>query len=822
MTTPVRYAPGWPGIPPRWTSSAKSGVGTSVGAGSRVWFTVSHGILNEVYYPRVDQACLRDLELIVTDGREFFSEEKRHCASVLEWAAPGVPAFRLCNSCTQGKYRIEKEVIADPQRDTVLQRVRFVPASGSLRDYHLYVLLAPHLANRGADNTAALGDYKGEPMLFAERGETALAVACAPTWIARSAGFVGVSDGWQDLNRHKLLTWTYDRAENGNVALVGEVDLVASGGTFLIALGFGGSVAEAAHRARASLFDGFDRAHEGYAREWHAWQRRLTRLDDLPVHRRTRARASAAVLRTHQEKCLPGAIIASLSIPWGASKGDSDLGGYHLVWPRDLVEVAGGLLAVGAREDVLRVATYLQVTQDANGSWPQNMWVDGESYWHGVQLDEAAFPILLVDLLSRDGVDTGTVLRFWPMVRRAASYIVRYGPATEQDRWEENAGIAPFTMAVEIAALLVAADLAERSGEAGVAAYLRETADAWNETIDECLYVRDTDLARQLGIDGYYVRIAPLETADAASPLGGFVPIKNRPWPQANVPAHQIVSPDALALVRFGLRAPDDPRILNTLRAVDALLEVDTPAGPVWRRYNGDGYGEHEDGAPFDGTGVGRPWPLLTGERAHYAVAAGNHEKAAALLQTLEACASDGGLIPEQIWDADEIPRRELRLGRPSGGAMPLAWAHAEHLKLIRSLADARVYDMPALTVQRYLIELRRSPFACWRFSHKRRTISEGQVLRIEGNVPVLVHWSADGWRTPHDTLARDTGIGVHVADLPTDTLPAGAEVVFTFYWVEANRWEGTDFSVLVHEPEEAVQSTFTTTTLRPAPQVAD
>src|SRR5581483_885282 len=165
-----------------------------------------------------------------------------------------------------------------------------------------------------------------------------------------------------------------------------------------------------------------------------------------------------------------------------------------------------------------------------------------------------------------------------------------------------------------------------------------------------------------------------------------FVPIKNRPPGEDGRPASQIVSPDALALVRFGLRAPDDPRIRDTVRVIDALLRVDLPAGPCWRRYNGDGYGEHEDGAAFDGTGVGRPRPLLTGERAHYELAAGDRAAAARLLAALEGFASDGHLIPEQVWDAPDVPERELYRGRPSGSAMPLAWAHAEHVKLLRSL----------------------------------------------------------------------------------------------------------------------------------------
>jgi glucoamylase len=489
-------------------------------------------------------------------------------------------------------------------------------------------------------------------------------------------------------------------------------------------------------------------------------------------------------------------------MPWGADKGDADLGGYHLVWPRDLVEAAGGLLAAGARTDALRVLEYLRVTQDADGSWPQNMWVDGEPYWHGIQLDETALPILLVELLQRDGVPADVISSFWPMVRRAASYIITRGPVTQQDRWEEEPGFAPFTVAVEIAALLVAADLVDRGGDPAGAEYLRETADAWNDSIEESLYVRGTALARKLGIDGYYVRIAPPETADAASPKGGFVPIKNRPRPRDDEPTYQIVSPDVLALVRFGLRAPDDARIVNTLRAIDALLKVETPDGPVWRRYNGDHYGEHDDGSSFDGSGVGRCWPLLTGERAHYEIAAGRPEEANRLLRTFEGFAGESGLIPEQVWDAPDIPDRELCFGGPSGAAMPLVWAHAEHLKLRRSLRDGRVYDMPPQVHQRYVIERRRSPHAFWRFNHKLRSIAEGQQLRVEMLVPVRVHWSVDGWQTTHDTRSRDTGLGVHVADLPTGTLPIGARAVFTFFWPQANRWEQQDYSVVVAGPE--------------------
>jgi glucoamylase len=244
------YAPGWPGIEPRWTSSAKTGVGTALNLQSRVWFTLSHGILNEIYFPRLDQACTWDFGLIVTDGRQFFSEEKRHCTFRNLSLDPGVPAYELTNTCTQGRYRVEKKVFTDPWRNVVLQKIRFVPLQGVSTDYRLHTLLAPHLANFGYGNTGWVSDYKGTPMLFAQRDSCALALACSAPWLKRSVGFVGTSDSWQDLSQYFQMTRTYDRAENGNIALTGEIDLAACNGEFILALGFGSSWAEAGRRTR--------------------------------------------------------------------------------------------------------------------------------------------------------------------------------------------------------------------------------------------------------------------------------------------------------------------------------------------------------------------------------------------------------------------------------------------------------------------------------------------------------------------------------------------------------------------------------------------
>jgi glucoamylase len=736
---------------------------------------------------------------IVTDGRSYFSEEKRHTYSVTSQVEPGVPAYRIHNTAIDGRYRIEKEVLTDPWRDVVLQRLRFVPLQGTLADFRLFVLLAPHLANRASDNTAWVGDYKGAPMLYAERDHHALALASTAPWRARSVGFVGVSDGWQQLRAHKRLDRTYLRAENGNVAVTGEIDLEATNGTFVLALGFGPAAMEAGQHALISLLEDFDETHVEYVRAWRAWHKRLERHAPSPTSHRPLHALSAAVLRMHESKRVEGGVIASLSIPWGFSKGDDDLGGYHLVWPRDLVETAGGFIAAGARQEARRVLRYLQVTQEADGHWSQNMWLDGTPYWQGIQMDETALPILLVDLAARhDVIDIRERNAFWPMVRNAAAFLLRNGPVSPQDRWEEEPGYSPFTLATEVAGLLVAAELAEAMAETTAAAYLRETADAWNASIERWLYVTGTELAMQHAVDGYYVRVAEPDTADAASPRDGFVPIKNRPPSHSLSPFAQMVSLDALAFVRFGLRAADDPRVVNTVKVIDATLKVETPRGPAWHRYQGDGYGEHADGEPFNGTGIGRVWPLLTGERAHYELAAGRADVAEGLARAMEALAGDNGLLPEQVWDSADIPGRGLLIGHASGSASPLVWAHAEYLKLCLSIRKREIFDRPPQTVERYIVNQVTSLHLIWRFNNKVRTMPEGRILRIETLAQATVHWSVDNWHTVHDTATRDTTLGVHVADLATLDLRAGARVDFTFHWPEEDHWEGTDFVVLV------------------------
>jgi glucoamylase len=326
------------------------------------------------------------------------------------------------------------------------------------------------------------------------------------------------------------------------------------------------------------------------------------------------------------------------------------------------------------------------------------------------------------------------------------------------------------------------------------AGYVRETADCWNERIESWTYASDTEMSRELGIDGYYMRIGYAE-GDASNRSRGLIPIRNRAEANAAVEAGLLISPDALALVRFGLRAADDPRILGTVAAIDSLLKRDLPAGPYWYRYNKDGYGEHADGAPFDGAGIGRLWPLLTGERAHYELAAGRPDEARRLLATLEASAS-GGLIPEQIWDSADIPERELFLGRPSGSAMPLVWAHAEHIKLLRSLRDGAVFDMPPQPYDRYVKNKPVPAPIVWRMKSNHLRMNTGRALRLEFLEAAVVNWSSDGWAFTTEHTAEPTGLGTHICDLPTHALPTGSAVVFKVGSSSQNQSESAEFRI--------------------------
>ena len=704
----IHEAPGAPGGPPRWAHGMKTGAGTSRSDASLVWFTLGRGVLNEIFYPRIDSPCTRDACFIVTANDGFFSDERQDTDYAVAWLEDGIPAFRAVTTCKSGRYRIEKTIVTDDRLNTVLQRSQFVVLSGELSDYRAFVYVNPHVHGKGLGNTAWVESFKGRRALFASRGDVAMAVLATHPLLETSVGFLEKSDGLSDLREHGRLTETYLHAEDGNIALIGEIDLRA-GAEFTIAYGFGLGPSEAAHHAGGALQTEFEEVKERYTQRWQKWQHGLSPMAN-DAGGRDLYRISAATMRVHTNKATPGAV-ASLAVPWGEHRGDEDLlqGAYHLVWPRDLVNHATGLLAAGDVEHPRDLIGYLRNTQEDDGHWPQNMWVSGSAFWTGVQLDQTAQPILLADVMRRTGaLSSVEQKRFWPMVRKAAQFLAAYGPATELDRWEEKAGYNAYTLSTAIAALLAAAEWADTMGESPLATGLRELADSWNERLEGWMYVRGTALAVRLGVDGYYARI--FSPAEVHAPRQGDAEVALLPKTgdgneDGELPPQEVVAVDALSLARYGLRRPDDPRIVNTVRAIDALLLTETERGPVWHRYNGDRFGEHDDGRPFSTAdkGRGRAWPLLIGERAHYELLRGDGERAKELCRAMARYATATGLISEQVWDADDVPKRHLSRGTPTGSVCPLLWAHGEYIKLRRSIRDGRVFDAPPQTFRRYL-----------------------------------------------------------------------------------------------------------------------
>jgi glucoamylase len=479
---------------------------------------------------------------------------------------------------------------------------------------------------------------------------------------------------------------------------------------------------------------------------------------------------------------------ASLSVPWGNSRDDR--GGYHLVWPRDLVQCAAALLAFGAEDEVRNTLRYLIATQKDDGSWHQNQWLGGEPYWQGVQLDEVAFPALMAAGMAARGTLDGIVVN--DMIHRALRFIATNGPASPQDRWEENAGINGFTHAVCIAALVAGAALLPQPAQD----FALAIADFWNNRIEAWMAVHGTALAQRLGVDGYFIRVAPPDVLAHPESLQGMLTLKNRGRRFAEVPADEEIGVDFLQLVRFGLRSPDDPLIRDSVKVADALLKVDTPNGPAWHRYNGDGYGEHADGRPFDGRGRGRAWPLLTGERGHFELIAGNDPTP--YLTAMAAMTGPGGMMPEQVWDATPLPHRRLLPGQPTGSAMPLAWTHAEFVKLMISRHLGYPFDRPAAVWRRYggrRPELKR---ALWCLHAPIGSIASGIGLIVALPRPARVHWGVNGWRNIADGETRDTGLGLHAFELSAAALADAHDINFTAQWHDDQVWIGRDFVVRI------------------------
>ena len=790
----VHAAWGGPGMEPRWTRGAKDGVGCSYAASSRIWFTLAQGIVTEVYFPTLDTPQIRDLQLLATDGHSYFQEERRDLRGEVELLEPGALGYRVVKSDPGGRFKIEKYIHTHPHFDALMVHGRLVVEPGA-EPPRLYLLCAPHLDCGGWNNYGEVTQVSGRTLLLAHKANYWLALGANCPIRAASCGYVGVNDGWTDLHDNFQLDWRFDCAGPGNIALTAALDLPSSR-EFSYGLGFGTTPHSAINALLQSLGLPRQQAHAYFLEQWRkaapslAGKRELTTIcgDGGKLYH-----TSTSLLLAHEDKTYPGAMIASLSIPWGEAQGDDDLGGYHLVWTRDLVESATGLLTAGYRETPLRALIYLATTQRHHGGFYQNFWVDGTPYWRGLQLDEISFPLILAwRLRQADALGGFDPL---PMIKAAAGYIIRHGPATAQERWEEAAGFSPSTLAATIAGLICAADLIRAEGDKDTAEFIESYADFLEAHVDTWTVTTQGSLLP--GIARHFIRIHPLDLNNPQAdedPNHGLLRIANRP-PGAVIdfPAKDVVDAGFLELVRYGIRRPGDPLIEDSLRVVDKVLRVETPSGPCWRRYNHDGYGQRDDGGAFRGWGRGRLWPLLAGERGHYELAAGRDPKP--YLKALEGFAQGVGLLPEQIWDGPDIPEQFLRFGGPTGSAMPLMWAQSEYIKLVHSVAAGSVVDRISVAADRYLRPRPPQRLEIWQFHRQIATVPSGWRLRIQAPHAFSLHWSADDWAQVQDTRSTATALGIEYVDIALASSQRG-RIRFTFRWLPEDRWEGRDYAI--------------------------
>src|SRR2546429_3378779 len=779
---------GAPGIEPRWTSSAKEGVGTAYHTSCRLWFTLSHGIINEIYYPRVDRPNTRDFQFLISDGETFCHEEKRDLTHVVEYPERDCLLYRLTNSEPSGRYRLVKHVLTDPHRSVLLVHTKVEVFDESLRGkLRLYALVAPH----GAGNSARCSEISASKLIHAQREGVHLVVACSSEFARRSVGYVGASDGWQDLMSNFKMDWEFRTAEGGNIALTGEIDLPGSG-EFTIAIACGGSYQSTAAKLLQSLAEPSESHRAGYVRQWHrAVVNPQFDFSDNTSDGGGMYRLSRCVLLAHEDKVFQGALVASMSIPWGETKGDNDLGGYHLVWTRDLAQSATALLATGQTSTPLRALIWLAAIQRPDGSFPQNSWVDGTAYWSGLQLDQVALPILLAWRLHKH--DALGLFNPRVMIVRAAAHLILQGPVTTQDRWEENAGYSPSTLATVIAALASAAEWAKEFGKMEVADFIFAYADWLAAHVDEWTVTTKGELVE--GFPRHYIRINPTDpnTPDPhADPNTAMIQIANGGGLH---PARNIVGGDFLLLVRFGIRDPNDPLVRDSITVIDRVLKYDLPQGPGWRRYNHDGYGQKDDGSAFDGTGVGRCWPILTGERGHYELAAGHDPKP--FIKTMEDFSNEGGMLTEQVWDGPDLPDARMKRGCPTGAAMPLCWSHAEYVSLVRSRHDGVGFYRVEPAYQRYVVNPVENRYEIWSLRHPLRRISRSKILRIILAAEPNIVWSTDSWaRTDQSATIHQDELNLWFADFPTADWPIGSVFAFTFFWKAEQRWEDRNWQV--------------------------
>ncbi|MBS2964671.1 hypothetical protein KGA66_16560 [Actinocrinis puniceicyclus] len=681
-------APGGPGSTPYWNEDGGvQGFATALSSNSKVWYTLADGALQNVYYPQTDQPDTYGLQFYVTDGSSFADSESANAAHAIALADPTSLTWTQTNTADSGKWTITKTYVADPARSVVLVGTTFTNnTSTALR---LYADYQPYLANQGYANSGGT-DASGD--LVASNGAVASALAASTGFSAASTGYVGTSSsGASQLTSGYGLSAVYSGVSaGGHLDQTAQIPVNASGSTtFTVALAFGSSQSAAVSDAAASLNTGFGAAERSFESGWHSW---IGALSAAPAS----VSSNAALLRQYyislmeikadEDKTYPGAFVAAPSNPWGGSVSAANAGahGYHLVWTRDEYEMATALLSAGDAADAKAALNYLfgyEVT--AGGYVKQNSWLNGNPVWNGTQLDQVSFPIILAYQLGL--TDSAT----WAKVKAEAGYLVANGPVTGEERWEEIGGYSPSTIAAEIAGLVCASSIASANGDSTDASTYLSTAKSWAASVDGWTYTT----SGPFGNGSYFLRV----TQDGNPNSGASIGLANGggTWDD-----RQVVDAGFLELVRLGIKSASASEITNSLSAVDSVIKTTTSYGPVWKRYDHDGYGETSTGADYTGSGVGNPWPVLTGERGEYDLAAGDTPGAKAMLQTMQSSANAGGQISEQVWGsaaAASAPGTGWTLGQGDDSSTPLMWTMAQYVRLAQDISHGSDLDTPSL-----------------------------------------------------------------------------------------------------------------------------
>ena len=702
----------------------KDCLGTARNTTSKVWYTVANGVLSDTYYPTVDNTNVETLQYVVSDGSTFTDLQTRDMTYTAE-ALPdsGGMACRITATAKGGNYRITTDYLTDPSRNTVLMHVSFVPQSPS---YRLFVRFDATVngnggggQGNGGGDSATVDTSTGHPVLVSYDTNTATNAVnrdyAQPVFAALdgpladgSSGLVGSSDD--------SIASTNTDVTNGNVVQHGRV-LVGGDGTATLALGFGASQSEAVGAAEGSLAAKFDKTLRDYEKGWKHYDDSLNKppkklpglgkeaVDGLA----NEYYLSANVIKASEDKTFPGAIVASLASPWGQaiSAGDPQntyFGSYREVFARDLYEAWTGLLADGdlatARDATLFLLEHQQLP---DGSMPRNSLVNGKTApdSFNTQLDECAYPLLMAYQLGLTGASL-----YQNHIKPAANFVASHGPSFGPERWEEQGGYSPSTIAAEIAGLVAAAQIAQVNHDPASAAVWLGVADDYQRSIKGWTVTTNGPL----GNGRYFIRLSKTGDPNAAISynVGNGGPTLDQ---------RQVIDAGFLELVRLGELSANDPDVLASLPVVDSTIETDTPSGPGWHRYNGDGYGDgKDDGHPWapSNKGTGHLWPVLSAERGEHDLATGDNGTASSLLLGMQRFASGVGLIPEQDWELPDLAASPFgtdptiasigfQNGHPAGSAAPLTWSAASFVRLAADLDAGKNIALPKVTYDRYV-----------------------------------------------------------------------------------------------------------------------